>query len=100
MIPVEPIPAVSNGKVYWEVRVIPNDGSGIAYTAFVESETSDVTELHTDKAIVEFIAGKYVGEEVEKGKEGEEELTEEEIIDEIKRLLGELEKRVGENKSW
>jgi len=69
MIPVEPIPAVSGGKLYWEVRIIPDDGSGVAYTAFVDSETSDVTELHTDKAIVEFIAGEYVGEEVEgKGK--------------------------------
>lgn len=100
MIPVEPIPAVSNGKLYWEVRVIPNDGSGIAYTAFVDSDTSDVTELHTDKAIAEFIAGKYMEEEVERRREGEEEITVEELIDEIKRLLGELEKRVGENKSW
>lgn len=100
MIPVEPIPAVSNGKLYWEVRVIPNDGSGIAYTTFVESETSDVTELHTDKAIVEFIAGKYVEEEAERRKEGGEEITVEEIIDEIKRLLGELERKIGEDKSW
>ncbi|MBA7518392.1 hypothetical protein ES705_10462 [subsurface metagenome] len=55
--------------------------------------------MHTDKAIAEFIAGKYMVEEAERRREGEEEITVEELIDEIKRLLGELEKRVGENKS-
>jgi hypothetical protein len=58
-----------------------------------------VTELHTDKAIAEFIAGNYMEEEVERRREGEEEITVEEIIDEIKRLLGELERKIGENKS-
>ncbi|MFB6186354.1 MAG: hypothetical protein ABEI86_05735, partial [Halobacteriaceae archaeon] len=33
--PSEPVPAVLNGTLFWQVRVVPSDSSGIAYTAFV-----------------------------------------------------------------
>jgi hypothetical protein len=59
MTPVEPIPVMSNGKLYWEVRVIPYDASGIAYTAMVDSRTTDVIELKTDEEISQFISGKH-----------------------------------------
>ena len=59
MAPVEPIPIISNGKLYWEVRIMPYDASGIAYTAMVDSKTSDVIELKTDEEISQFITGEY-----------------------------------------
>ncbi|UZE91723.1 MAG: hypothetical protein IB616_02960 [Methanosarcinales archaeon] len=59
MMPAEPIPMVSQGKLYWEVRVIPNDGSGIAYTTMVDSITTDVVKLETDSAIRQFVEGQY-----------------------------------------
>ncbi len=87
MMPVEPIPLISQGKLYWEVRVIPKDGSGIAYTGFVDSETSDVTELHTDESIIRFVKGEPPKEEIE------EKIAAEEIIKQIKELLDDLESR-------
>lgn len=59
MRPVEPIPIVIEGRLYWQVRVIPEDASGIAYTAMVDAETAEVTELKTDKEIKEFLKGEY-----------------------------------------
>jgi len=59
MKPVEPIPIVIEGRLYWQVRVIPEDASGIAYTAMVDAETAEVTELKTDKEIKDFLKGEY-----------------------------------------
>lgn len=59
MTPVEPIPVIIQGKLYWQIKVIPNDASGIAYTAMVDSQTADVVELKTDKEIKRFIKGEY-----------------------------------------
>jgi len=62
MVPVEPIPVTMQGKLYWQTRIIPNDASGIAYTAMVNSQTTDVVELKTDKEIKRFIKGEYAVE--------------------------------------
>lgn len=55
MTVAEPIPVVKNGVLYWHVRVVPKDGSGIAYTAFVNAQTADVTEMANDKEIYAFV---------------------------------------------
>ncbi len=60
MEPVEPIPVVVEGHLYWEIRVVPKDSSGVAYTAMVNAKTSEVLELKSDEAVKAFIAGKLL----------------------------------------
>lgn len=67
MTPIEPIPVTVQKKLYWQVRVVPKDASGIAYTAMVNAETNDVIELKTDKSIRQFIKGEYAEEIPEAG---------------------------------
>lgn len=55
--PSEPIPTVIDGEMYWSVRVVPNDASGISYVAFVNAETTEVAEAETSAEISAFIAG-------------------------------------------
>ena len=57
MIPVEPIPVTIQGELYWEVRIIPKDASGVAYTAMVDAQSANVIELKTDESIRQFIKG-------------------------------------------
>jgi len=59
MITVEPIPVVAQGKLYWQVKIIPNDAAGIAYTAMVDSKTYDAIELKSDESVRQFIEGRY-----------------------------------------
>lgn len=58
--PAEPVPVVVDGQLYWEVRVVPNDHSGIAYIAFVNAQTSDVMEVGQTPEVVAFMEGKQV----------------------------------------
>lgn len=58
--PSEPVPVVVDGELYWEVRVVPNDSSGIAYIAMVNARTSDVLEVETTPEVVAFLEGKQV----------------------------------------
>ncbi len=58
--PAEPIPAVVNGRLYWEVRVVSNDGSGISYVAFVDARNSDVHDIQSSKAVSKFLRGENV----------------------------------------
>lgn len=55
--PSEPVPAVVNGTLYWQVRVVPRDSSGIAATAFVDADSGDVFTFQTDQRIRAFLAG-------------------------------------------
>ena len=59
--PSEPIPVVVDGTFYWEVRVVPNDSSGISYVAFVNAETSDVVEVETTREVEAFMRGEAPG---------------------------------------
>ncbi len=71
-VPVEPIPVIDNHKLYWHIRVIPEDASGVSYTAMVDAQTADVFELKTDTAIKRFIQEGYENEyEPVEEKEGE-----------------------------
>lgn len=75
MAPVEPIPIIQNNILYWEVRVIPIDGAGVAYTAFVNSKTGDVVEYTKDSEVRGFIKGKQLIEEIIKKEEKPSEWT-------------------------
>jgi hypothetical protein len=68
MIPVEPLPVIYKGNLYWQVRVIPKDASGIAYTAMVNAETAEIIELKTDDDVRRFLQGEHK-EKVEVPKE-------------------------------
>ena len=91
MMPVEPIPIVLNGILYWEVRIIPNEGSGVAYTAFVNSLSGEVIEFETDEEIRDSLESGIV-----KPKEEPEEASKEKIIEEIKDYLKKIEQRLKE----
>jgi hypothetical protein len=58
--PSEPIPVVIDGQLYWEVRVVPEDSSGIAYTAFVNARSTDVHEVGTTAEVRAFLEGERV----------------------------------------
>jgi hypothetical protein len=55
--PSEPLPVVVDGQLYWQVRVVPGDSSGIAYIAFVNARSSDVREVSTTREVVAFLDG-------------------------------------------
>lgn len=61
---IEPIPVTPNGELYWEVRVVPSEGSGISYTAFVNPKTGKVIECKTDSQIQQFMEGHITFEDV------------------------------------
>jgi len=56
-IPSEPIPIVVDDELYWEVRVVPEDSSGIAYVAFVNARSSDVVEVERTEEVSAFMRG-------------------------------------------
>jgi hypothetical protein len=58
--PSEPIPVVVNDTFYWEVRIVPEDSSGISYVAFVDARTSDVVEVEETSQVAAFIRGQGV----------------------------------------
>ena len=55
--PSEPIPTVIDGSLYWQLRVVPNDASGISYVAFVNADSTDVLEAETTDQIKRIIRG-------------------------------------------
>ncbi|MFB6068431.1 MAG: ABC transporter permease [Halobacterium sp.] len=58
--PSEPIPVVVDGRLYWEVRIVPEDSSGIAYIAFVNARSSDIHEVSTTAEVRAFLEGEQV----------------------------------------
>jgi hypothetical protein len=80
----EPLPFFKNNSLYWKIVVIPRDAAGIAYQAFVNAETNEVIELHTEEEILSFVRGKEL-----KDKKLEEE--EEDIVEQIKQKIAEIE---------
>jgi hypothetical protein len=69
--PSEPIPVVVDGQLYWEVRVVPSDSSGIAYIAFVNAQSSDVHEVSTTAEVTAFLEGESVSRTPAEGRDGE-----------------------------
>ncbi len=57
MSPSEPLPVVRDGRLYWEVRVVPDSSAGVTYTAFVNADTGDVIRYRGDQRITAFLSG-------------------------------------------
>ncbi|MEF8857155.1 MAG: hypothetical protein V5A16_07020 [Haloplanus sp.] len=55
--PSEPLPVVVDDQLYWQIRVVPGDSSGIAYIAFVNARSSDVREVSATRDVVAFLDG-------------------------------------------
>ncbi len=53
--PSEPLPVVIDEQLYWQVRVVPTDNSGLSYIAFVNAQTSDVQEVESTAAVTNFL---------------------------------------------
>lgn len=53
--PAEPVPVVVDGRLWWEVRIVPNDGSGVSYVAFVNAQTTDVRAFSTTEGVEQFL---------------------------------------------
>jgi hypothetical protein len=68
--PSEPVPVVIDGRLYWEVRVVPEDSSGIAYVAFVDARSTDVHEVSTTAEVTAFLEGERVDGSPDGGAEG------------------------------
>jgi len=58
--PIEPLPVIVDDRLYWQVRVVPLDSAGIAFTSFVDAETSDVYTAQDDQDIRDFLAGSQI----------------------------------------
>lgn len=58
--PAEPILTVIDDREYWQVRVVPEDNSGIAYVAFVNARSGDVDSFEETDAISQFLTGESV----------------------------------------
>ncbi len=63
-VPVEPIPVIVDERLYWQVRVIPLDSAGIAFTSFVDARTSNVYTAESDEDIIDFLEGEELDETV------------------------------------
>ncbi len=55
--PIEPLPVVVDDTLYWQIRVVPVDSAGVAFTAFVDAKTSDVYTAQDDEDIRRFLRG-------------------------------------------
>ncbi len=90
---VEPLPFVKDGILYWKVAVIPQDAAGIAFQAFVNSKTNDVTNAHTDNEVRSFIVGEKTV--IAQEATGEKEETKEDVVAEIRKKITEIEELIG-----
>jgi hypothetical protein len=46
---------VVDGRLWWEVRIVPNDGSGVSYVAFVNARSTDVRAFSTTENVEQFL---------------------------------------------
>ncbi|MFC5969953.1 ABC transporter permease [Halomarina salina] len=58
--PAEPIPVVRDGRLYWQVHVVPNSSAGLSYIAFVDARSGDVYTVGTGSEAKAFLAGESV----------------------------------------
>lgn len=68
--PSAPLPVIINDQFYWEVRIVPDDNSGISYIAFVNAQTSDVREVETTAAVEKFLQGRKIIEDSSRSQSG------------------------------
>lgn len=53
---VEPLPFIRNGTLFWKTPIIPEDGAGVAFQAFVNSRNNRVLTFTSDEEIKAFLA--------------------------------------------
>lgn len=51
----EPVPATVNGKLFWQIKVVPGDSAGISFTAFVDAHNADVHVAEGTSEVVDFL---------------------------------------------
>jgi hypothetical protein len=66
---------VIDDREYWQVRIVPEGNSGIAYVAFVDAQTSDVEEFEETETIERFLAGEIPVEPPDQPGDGQPEET-------------------------
>lgn len=54
---VEPLPFIQRGTLFWKTAIIPEDGAGVAFQAFVNSKNNQVFTFTSDEEIRAFLAG-------------------------------------------
>ena len=106
--PIEPLPVIVDDKLYWQVRVVPQDSAGIAFTSFVDAETSDVYTAQNDQDIRDFLSGGELDEGVDlnesdsgnQTQDGEIEITiieDGEVVDSVSTNSSDFDIQVREN---
>lgn len=70
----EPIPVlVGNATLVWQVKVVPRDSSGVAFNAFVNADTGNVTIAEDDTQVYAYLAGDETKPQQEGNDTAEEE---------------------------
>jgi len=92
-VEAEPLPVMVNGRLYWQVAVVPRGFSGIAYLAYVDAKTAEVTEAKNVNQAKALLLGKYAGEATENREAAEQEDIKA-LIEEIEVLLKKLKKKL------
>lgn len=69
--PAEPLPVIIDGQLFWEIRVVPDDNSGISYIAFVNAQSSEVQEVETTTAVTNFLQNAVVPDTPSDGRTDE-----------------------------
>lgn len=52
---VEPLPFIRRGTLFWKTPIIPEDGAGVAFQAFVNSKNNQVFTFTSDEEIKAFL---------------------------------------------
>jgi len=90
---VEPIPVIIENSLYWEIRIVPNTGAGVAYIVAVDSGSGNVSVFETADEFRNFvISGAW-----EPGDEPAGDIAA--IMAELRDLIAELEERLNELES-
>lgn len=85
--PLEPLPVISDDKLYWRIVVVPKELTSIAYLALVDAETNEIYRFEKDEEFFSFIEKKPISI-----KETPIERMKQEIK-EMKKTIGELSER-------
>lgn len=59
-LPVEPLPVIADGKLYWRVMVAPEELTSVAYLALVDASTNEIYTFEKDEEFFAFVAGEAV----------------------------------------
>lgn len=73
--PIEPLPVIVDDTLHWQIRVVPVDSAGVAFTAFVNAESSTVYTAQDDQDIRRFLRGDERNESQESDPDPEDMVT-------------------------